>query len=224
MDLNISGSSLPLPHPEAVATLVAPTPARKRRRPALSCAECRRRKIKCDRNIPCGQCTQSKSTTCTYSPESFSARNAANSRVGVQRSPPGAVADSSVLGGPTDIPTERVSTSTSTPKKANPSPLPSPPVPGSLSDGHSVTSRLENPGASYQTRQDPGHVEELVQRVQKLEQLLASASIVDDDHGSPHVSRVVPAKELRGNMSKSRFYGQSHWMQAFAQVFRSNGL
>ncbi|CAK7207675.1 hypothetical protein SEUCBS139899_010486 [Sporothrix eucalyptigena] len=33
-----------------------PRPARKRRRPAVVCAECRRRKIACDRKTPCGQC------------------------------------------------------------------------------------------------------------------------------------------------------------------------
>ncbi|EFX04036.1 c6 zinc finger domain containing protein [Grosmannia clavigera kw1407] len=31
-------------------------PPRKRRRPAVVCAECRRRKIACDRKTPCGQC------------------------------------------------------------------------------------------------------------------------------------------------------------------------
>jgi hypothetical protein len=41
-------------------------PIRKRRRPALSCAECRRRKVKCDRNNPCGPCMAYKSPTCTY--------------------------------------------------------------------------------------------------------------------------------------------------------------
>ncbi|OHE99122.1 hypothetical protein CORC01_05615 [Colletotrichum orchidophilum] len=38
---------------------------RRRRRPALSCLECRRRKIKCDREEPCGHCTTSK-LSCTY--------------------------------------------------------------------------------------------------------------------------------------------------------------
>ncbi|CAK7210205.1 hypothetical protein SCUCBS95973_000700 [Sporothrix curviconia] len=33
-----------------------PRPARKRRRPAVVCAECRRRKIACDRKTSCGQC------------------------------------------------------------------------------------------------------------------------------------------------------------------------
>lgn len=37
----------------------------KRRRPALSCISCRRRKIKCDRNSPCGQCV-AISTQCAF--------------------------------------------------------------------------------------------------------------------------------------------------------------
>lgn len=38
---------------------------RRRRRPALSCYECRRRKIKCDRNEPCAHCVR-QSTQCVY--------------------------------------------------------------------------------------------------------------------------------------------------------------
>jgi hypothetical protein len=38
---------------------------RRRRRPALSCLPCRRRKIKCDRVNPCGRCVSTK-TRCTY--------------------------------------------------------------------------------------------------------------------------------------------------------------
>ncbi|GLA19275.1 hypothetical protein AnigIFM62618_006944 [Aspergillus niger] len=41
-------------------------PTKKRRRPALACAECRRRKVKCDRDNPCGQCTAHGQATCTY--------------------------------------------------------------------------------------------------------------------------------------------------------------
>lgn len=43
-------------------------PRRKRRRPALSCIQCRKRKIKCDRNVPCDQCKQSNLATsgCTH--------------------------------------------------------------------------------------------------------------------------------------------------------------
>ncbi|KEY73420.1 hypothetical protein S7711_06839 [Stachybotrys chartarum IBT 7711] len=38
---------------------------RRRRRPALSCIECRRRKVKCDRNNPCAHCVAAKSP-CRY--------------------------------------------------------------------------------------------------------------------------------------------------------------
>lgn len=38
---------------------------RRRRRPALSCRECRRRKIRCDRNDPCNHCVRHKAQ-CTY--------------------------------------------------------------------------------------------------------------------------------------------------------------
>jgi hypothetical protein len=34
----------------------------RRRRPPLSCTACRRRKLKCDRSQPCGQCIRSKTT------------------------------------------------------------------------------------------------------------------------------------------------------------------
>ncbi|KNG82567.1 putative C6 transcription factor [Aspergillus nomiae NRRL 13137] len=40
---------------------------RKRRRPAFSCTECRRRKVRCDRAQPCNQCTkQDVALACTY--------------------------------------------------------------------------------------------------------------------------------------------------------------
>ncbi|KAL5334956.1 fungal-specific transcription factor domain-containing protein [Aspergillus crustosus] len=40
----------------------------RRRRPALSCTVCRRRKLKCDRSFPCGQCIKSKThDQCVFS-------------------------------------------------------------------------------------------------------------------------------------------------------------
>lgn len=41
-------------------------PIRKRRRPALSCVECRRRRIKCDRNDPCNHCKKLSGIKCNY--------------------------------------------------------------------------------------------------------------------------------------------------------------
>ncbi|KAM0206319.1 hypothetical protein ACHAQI_008420 [Fusarium lateritium] len=45
---------------------------RRRRRPALSCHECRRRKVKCDQRNPCGPCIRHK-VECTYEPHHGSA-------------------------------------------------------------------------------------------------------------------------------------------------------
>ncbi|KAJ6780976.1 hypothetical protein PWT90_05401 [Aphanocladium album] len=42
--------------------------SKKRRRPPLSCEQCRRRKIKCDRAEPCNHCVRSRTESCTYVP------------------------------------------------------------------------------------------------------------------------------------------------------------
>ncbi|RTE84698.1 hypothetical protein BHE90_000757 [Fusarium euwallaceae] len=44
-------------------------PAKKRRRPALACEQCRRRKVRCDRASPCNHCSKSSTPEqCTYVP------------------------------------------------------------------------------------------------------------------------------------------------------------
>ncbi|PYH77346.1 hypothetical protein BO82DRAFT_345049 [Aspergillus uvarum CBS 121591] len=52
------------PAPEAST---ADSEPRKRRRPAKSCEQCRQRKVRCDRNVPCGPCRRSRSSVdCSY--------------------------------------------------------------------------------------------------------------------------------------------------------------
>ncbi|TIC99671.1 Transcription factor yanR [Colletotrichum higginsianum] len=46
---------------------------KKRRRPALACEQCRRRKVRCDRNLPCSTCVRSKHALCTYASHTKSA-------------------------------------------------------------------------------------------------------------------------------------------------------
>ncbi|SPO02031.1 uncharacterized protein DNG_04704 [Cephalotrichum gorgonifer] len=41
-------------------------PQRRRRRPAVSCNLCRRRKIRCNREAPCSNCLRSRNATCVY--------------------------------------------------------------------------------------------------------------------------------------------------------------
>lgn len=183
--------------PETVAG--APT-QRKRRRPALSCAECRRKKIKCDRTIPCGPCTLSKSSTCTYSPEGLSAR-----KHHVATAPTSKPASVSVHGPDLTTLTGHVQ-STLGEGVFSPSPY--------RHSNESANSPARESTSSSQNS-NPQNVEGLVARVQKLESLLASASL--EEPGSTTLPK-LPARDLRGNYSKTRWFGQSHWMQAFAQV------
>ncbi|KGQ04484.1 Oleate activated transcription factor 3 [Beauveria bassiana D1-5] len=59
----------PPPPPPSASTSAATTTTKKRRRPPLSCEQCRRRKIKCDRSFPCNHCSKSGgAASCTYAP------------------------------------------------------------------------------------------------------------------------------------------------------------
>jgi hypothetical protein len=63
------GSAPPSAPPSAPASASSPaTPLepRRRNRPALSCIQCRTRKIRCDRMEPCASCLKSKIVNCTY--------------------------------------------------------------------------------------------------------------------------------------------------------------
>jgi len=45
---------------------ILPPSTKKRRRPALSCEQCRRRKVRCDRLSPCTTCVQAGNRECSY--------------------------------------------------------------------------------------------------------------------------------------------------------------
>ncbi|CZT21686.1 uncharacterized protein RCC_07551 [Ramularia collo-cygni] len=49
-------------------TTKSPSSSSRRRRPTFACEPCRRKKIKCDRNTPCNQCSRTKSEYCVYLP------------------------------------------------------------------------------------------------------------------------------------------------------------
>lgn len=47
--------------------LTEPAPKRRRRRPAVSCELCRSRKVRCDKELPCGTCIRTRnSSLCIY--------------------------------------------------------------------------------------------------------------------------------------------------------------
>jgi hypothetical protein len=57
-----------LPHATRLDGADGVAKKKKRRRPALSCEQCRRRKIRCDRLQPCSHCIKSKIPDCSYAP------------------------------------------------------------------------------------------------------------------------------------------------------------
>ncbi|XMA20749.1 hypothetical protein WAI453_013540 [Rhynchosporium graminicola] len=206
----------------AATALVPATPAaplRKRRRPALACEQCRRRKIKCDRTYPCGQCTQLKTSACSYSsPAPVSSHVDRGSiqkpKQAVQVEPR---ADST-LGrwakeNGISIPSHtRVIESASTSNHA-PSPSTSSPR-GPTSPEKSRTS-VSSPAFD--------EIHELSQTANNKQLLNRLIDKLSDPKDSPHSTvrreefqfSLEQKDQVRGTVSKTRFFGQSHWMYSF---------
>ncbi|KAE8443029.1 hypothetical protein EG329_002423 [Mollisiaceae sp. DMI_Dod_QoI] len=213
-------------------------PPRKRRRPALSCEQCRRRKIKCDRNYPCTQCLQSKTAHCSYSPDSAGAIQHMKKGPSIYHDP--IQIGVGIPNRPRNAPS--VSSSTNLPSDGT-----SPKVPseGTQTSWHSPTSEHLHDESSSKA---------LLDRIQRLEEKLAIANNFDSEKGGyeqqsqdgqqndadnssiidPEIAFFegrdelsVPQEpkdlqgsfeqkgKLRGTVSKTRFFGQSHWMYSF---------
>ena len=174
-------------------------PLRTRRRPVFSCEKCRRRKIKCDRTHPCKHCRQ-LNAVCNY--------------------PEGAT------------PLNCQITPAASPHRMNEPPTPISVIPtASLSLGnlsisgnrdeclqrHSQKS-WKSPNTYKENTEDSPKVRALLEKVQRLEQLL-SEYMPDGAPGNsnPPIS-IEPRAQLRGTLSKTRFFGQSHWMNLIGLV------
>ncbi|PSN67963.1 hypothetical protein BS50DRAFT_620400 [Corynespora cassiicola Philippines] len=174
----------------------------KRRRPALSCVECRRRKVKCDRSKPCGPCTRIKSPTCTYR-EVPGRRRPRSPSMSAGAGQDGSSAHS-------DSPTERETTS------------------GISIDFNSLVNRYIAPGIlgpsgketqglpriSLERNKEDDTIKILSDRVRELESRLAISS----DRGSNVSQGTLPLLEADGSAAmpglfvKNRYYGESHWV------------
>lgn len=179
-------------------------PPRKRRRPAVACFECRRRKVKCDRNSPCAQCVQAGSATCTYSPDA--ARLSGKQQPGhtpltpdsingtsnilVQRF--GSPVESANLDGAASVSTYHNSTLASSPNTV--------PLVEAPSWWHH-DNRVSAAAVSN---------EALVGRIRRLEHKVAAANSSTLEH---------PVSEpVHVTFSKSRVFGRAHWMSYFHSV------
>jgi hypothetical protein len=179
---------------------------RKRRRPALSCEQCRRRKIKCDRSYPCGQCLQSKTASCSYSPDAVRAsrhvsHNTSNptpsSSVGVPNRPRGIPdLESGTTGYPSS---DGISPDAVTQSEAT------------------LPSSWTSPSAGLNDEEAPDP-KALLTRIKRVEQELASGCTSFAYGVFEGYKSHTLAKELRGTVSKTRFFGPSHWMYSYGTV------
>jgi hypothetical protein len=186
------------------ATSFTTKPPKKRRRPALSCEQCRQRKIKCDRNHPCTQCLQSRPSSCTYSPDIRLARGNVGSGPALALN---AGCDAPIPNRSKDPP----SIGSTHPSSAGVSPL----AP-SRSESTQVSS-WGSPANGIHHEEVPDH-RVLLERIQKLEDIIASYNEKAPRASLNTTQEIGPKRELRGTVSKTRFFGQSHWMYSHGVV------
>ncbi|KAI9163789.1 Transcriptional activator protein acu-15 [Paramyrothecium foliicola] len=172
-------------------------PLKKRRRPPLACEPCRSRKIRCDRAAPCGPCSKSRLFTCTYAP-SHVPKGLANSTISPALDPkpltPEETDDGVYL---------RSEFFKSTPF----------PVGLAASVSSPPSSRA---GSASQSQSST--VDALLARVKQLEEKLASTEIshrpTDGRILSHYEESPIPVKGNRGTVSKTRYFGQGHWLSS----------
>ena len=204
-DLKISDQEL---NPAMSEPLRSTSPDRRRRRPALSCEQCRARKIKCDRSYPCGQCLQSRTFSCSYRPGTHPVTDmASNAFLPVQTS----------IGIPN--PAHSIPNSSST-HVSSVGLSPSSVHLSGTTHPSSYSSPIAVPGKSHQV--DTPESKILFGRIHELEaQLAVAKSEFSKSEQAATLSSPIEnstPKQLRGTVSKTRFFGPSHWMYSYVNV------
>lgn len=181
-------------------------PPQRRRRPALSCVQCRRRKIRCDQKRPsCSQCERSKDILCIYKPipPSAALQNGAKLHEISQNTDPSFNTPEQIFHGNTSAPPTSVQASTDDVGRPRPS--------------HSTIA-----DRSVRVPGDPG--------------LEDAQPFIDKIHGSgalwpfmvylPEIERhIVPSSSIftgsnleKPSAFKMKLTGANHWMNLVTQV------
>lgn len=155
------------------------------RRPPLSCVECRIRKVKCDRQKPCGACIRIKSEKCTYR----------SARTGFQRS-----AEQIPESAESNSARDKLGTPETTGKHQRPRPKPL------LSSSAGSASPADSRESSI--------LAILLKENDHLRTALGHGAITEDD--SRPIAEIIT--DIPGTFQKSKFFGQSHWMNALEPV------
>ena len=190
----LNKSAMSEPANSTLSTAPQPPP-RKRRRPALSCEQCRRRKIKCDRAYPCSQCLQSKTGSCSYSPDTIRRLRHVNetstvpapSSLDLPNRTREVTGDSSIHTSSTRVSPNAISNSAA-------------PLSGSWTSPSflNIDDEISQP-------------ETLLHGIKEL----VNTGVQTHFPTSESFLRDSTGNGLRGTISKTRFFGPSHWMHSY---------
>ncbi|KAI3319531.1 hypothetical protein HD806DRAFT_262489 [Xylariaceae sp. AK1471] len=171
----------------------------RRRRPALACVSCRKSKIRCDRQYPCGACVRSRHKTCVFD----TPRSATSRRSGI-------ASVSADVDSHSDLGPVTPASSTLTPHLHDHEKVQAPTLRDTelvdadapLLDVDKVLNRLfeleRRVDESAAAREPP---EKNARRSARHEEQTIESYLAADIHPMS-----------RGVMSKTRYFGQSHWM------------
>ncbi|KAK0722143.1 hypothetical protein B0T26DRAFT_641820 [Lasiosphaeria miniovina] len=190
-------------------------PPKKRRRPALACEQCRLRKVRCDRASPCATCTRLGNPECTYVPPL---------PLGASRRPRPAAVPAAGAGAGASMEASVAGSYSGTSLVVNKGPLP----PGS---GSYPTPSIVSSAAT---------IDSLERRLKQLERELQSALGRQPSPSPPgtrdqspplyapaastDVEKSFVSLPIRGTMSKTRFFGQSHWVHGTTMTSSSSTI
>lgn len=180
--LGATAAAQSTPNPSAARSV-------KRPRPVKSCTECRKRKLKCDRNLPCSQCQKSQ-RTCKYAADQDSSALSDISDSELAELQPGRPAKRNCLG---------------TVHGSGGASHLEPVLPATLRNGDSGSGGALSP------------YDELATRLERLEQAVLTRSPGITSHtvgGAPRLPLPLSAETVRGLTVKgealrTRFFGQS---------------
>ncbi|KAJ5610689.1 hypothetical protein N7510_007408 [Penicillium lagena] len=187
---------------------------RKRRRPALSCEQCRRRKVRCDREMPCGPCSKTHdASACSYV---YEGKTALESRFKTSLSNENEPTSrlSSTLGASTSADTPlNESRMTQLERSIQ---LLQERVQGleNKTQGGNGSSRLFPADGGNDGAQD---VTELHDRIARLERQLDNKTKTSETL----IPSLTPYLKVCGDRSKrSKTFGTTHWAQAFQRLYQ----
>ena len=199
---------------------------KKHRRPALSCGQCRKRRVKCDRNIPCTRCIQSKHMVCVYEPDQGIIRprttNHMTKTASTKRHHGEGRASNvwdPITSNTLHTPEPSVATDLSPAEDLERLSLPAsahlPSERHALKQGTTTTATL---------RLEP-NVEELQNRIRELESMVYSLMQTNprttQNTLNASIDTIAKPPTVRGGWDKTEFYGIGHCLSTLTEVRRS---